>query len=87
MEPMLVRMHQNPPQQGRHFGAQVEARIQAAGLTLREVEAQAGVPLATLHRYLKSPDMAFRLGELARVAEVLGTTAGAIVTEFEQAAA
>jgi uncharacterized protein YjgD (DUF1641 family) len=72
--------------QDRHFGAQVEARIKASGLVLREVSESARIPLATLHRRLKDPEMSFALGELSRLAKVLGTTAGEIVTEFERAA-
>lgn len=73
-------------QNTRHFGAEVEARIKASGLTYREIQDETGIPLATLNRYLKSPDMTFRLGELSRLAVLLGTTAGAIITEFEDAA-
>lgn len=79
--------HMNqPPPQTRHFGEEVEARIVAQGLTLREVSDGARIPLATLHRKLKSPDMDFTLAQLARIAELLGTTAGVIVSEFEAAA-
>ena len=62
-------------------------RIQARGLTLREVAESTGIPLTTLHRRLRTESMGFKLGELSRIAELLGTTAGAIVTEFERGAA
>lgn len=79
-------MRQTTNQQSRHFGAEVEARIQAKGLTLRDVVDETGIPLATLHRKLKREDMSFTLAELRLIAGTLGTTAGAIVTEFEAAA-
>jgi predicted transcriptional regulator len=70
----------------RHFGEQVAALIAARGLTLREVSVAAGIPLTTLHRRLNSAHPAFNLGELHSVARILGTSAGAIVTEWETAA-
>jgi len=74
-------MHQNPTT--RHFGAEVAARIKANGYTLREVAEGAEIPLSTLHRRLGTESMSFTLGELSRIAALLNTTAGAIVTEFE----
>lgn len=70
----------------RHFGEEVAARIKAHGLTYRDVSQATGIPLTTLHRRLTAESMAFTLAELARIAHLLGTTAGAIVTEFEAAA-
>lgn len=80
-------MDLTPTHETQDFGAQVSALIKGRGLTLREVSAAADIPLATLHRRLRSQSMRFTLGELARLAAVLGTTAGAIVTEFEKQAA
>lgn len=78
-------MHQNPTPH-RHFGAEVAARIKAAGLTYDDVTEATGIPKATLSRRLNDPGMSFTLGELSRIAALLNTTAGAIVTEFEAAA-
>lgn len=83
LECNVTHMNQTPP---RHFGDQVAARIQSQGLTLRAVSDATGIPLTTLHRRLKTEDMSFTVGELSRIADLLGTTAGAIVTEFEAAA-
>ncbi len=85
LEPSLSRMNQNPSPQ-RHFGEQVQARFTERNLTLREVTEATGIPLTTLHRKLRSESMAFTLGELTRIATLLGTTAGRIVTEYEGAA-
>jgi predicted transcriptional regulator len=79
-------MDETNPTPSRHFGARVEALIKARGLVLDDIVEQTGIPKTTLHRRLKSPHMSFNLGELSQVAEVLGTTAGAIVTEWEAAA-
>jgi predicted transcriptional regulator len=81
----VSRMNEKQPPM-RHFGGEVEARIAARGMTLREVSDGAGIPLATLHRKLKSPGMDFTLAQLTAIAELLGTTAGVIVSEFEAAA-
>ena len=78
-------MNQNPSP-SRHFGEQVAARFTERGLTLRDVSDATGIPLTTLHRRLRSESMAFTLGELTRIATLLGTTAGRIVTEYEGAA-
>lgn len=83
-EPTVVRMNQNPTQ--RHFGEMVAAHLTAAGMTLRDVSALADIPLATLHRRLRSQSMSFTLGELDRIARALGTTASALVGEWEAAA-
>jgi predicted transcriptional regulator len=73
--------------QERHFGAQVEALIKAKGLALRDASDVALIPLATLHRRLKDPEMSFTLGELTRLAKALDTTAGSIITDWERRAA
>jgi predicted transcriptional regulator len=70
----------------KHFGEQVAELIAARGLSLRDVSDAADIPLTTLHRRLKAEHMAFNLGELHRIAVTLGTTAGAIVTDWEAAA-
>lgn len=85
MEPTVVHMQHNPTG-SRHFGAEVAARIKAAGLTYSDVYEGAGIPPATLSRRLNDPGLSFTLGELTRIANLLDTTAGAIVTEFEAAA-
>jgi hypothetical protein len=75
-------MNQNPTRH-RHFGEYVAGRITTQGGTLRSVSEDTGIPLTTLHRRLRSQDMSFTLGELTRIADLLGTTAGVLVTEFE----
>ena len=75
-----------PPTRTEHFGDQVAARIEASGLSIRAVSEATGIPLTTLHRRLRAESMSFTLGELTRIASLLGTTAGAIVTDFERAA-
>jgi len=85
MERMVFHMQGNPTPE-RHFGAEVAGRIKAKGLTLREVADGADIPLSTLHRRLGAESMSFTLGELSRIALLLNTTAGAIVTEYEAAA-
>ena len=72
---------------GSHFGGQVAARLKAAGYTLRDVSAATDIPLTTLHRRLRSQSMAFTLGELTRIAALLGTSASALVSAFEEQAA
>lgn len=76
-------MNQNPP---RHFGEQVAARITAQGYSLRAAAEATDIPWSTLQRRLRSESLSFTLGELTRIAELLGTTAGAIVSEYERAA-
>lgn len=84
-EPYGLHMHQNQPP-SRHFGAEVAARIKAAGLTYDDITEGARIPKATLSRRLNDPGMSFTVGELQRIATLLNTTAGAILTDFESAA-
>jgi transcriptional regulator with XRE-family HTH domain len=77
-------MHQNQPPS--HFGAEVAARIKAAGLTYDDVCEGARIPKATLSRRLNDPTPSFNVGELHRIAALLGTTAGAILSDIENAA-
>lgn len=79
-------MSQNPAPR-RHFGEQVAALIQEQGLTLRDASEQAAIPLTTLHRRLNAESLSFTLGELTRLAAVLGTTASALVSQYEGNAA
>lgn len=83
LEPSLSLMQTNE-NATPHFGAAVSARIKDRRLTLREVAAAADIPLTTLHRRLRAEYMGFTYGELSRLSRVLGTTAGALVTEFEK---
>lgn len=83
---IVFRMDTNRSTEQHHFGEQVEALIAAKGLSIRGVAEATGIPLTTLHRKLRFEAMAFTVGELLRIADVLGTTAGAIVTDFEAAA-
>ena len=69
------------------LGAHVAALIQQRGYTLREFAEATDIPLVTLHRRLRSQSVRFTYSELARAAAALGTTAGAIITAFEEKAA
>lgn len=80
MKPTLFHMNQNP----RHFGEYIAGRLAGHG-DLRELAAATRIPLTTLHRRLHSANMDdFKLGELVSIADLLGITTGALVTEYER---
>ena len=83
---IVVRMEQPRLSEG-HFGQHVSSLLADRGISLREAAAQTDIPLSTLHRRLRSQSMTFTLGELTRVAALLDTTAGTLVSAFEDAAA
>jgi hypothetical protein len=66
-------------------GVIVHSLARRRGLSTHELAKEAHMPHRRLLRCL-ADRKAIRIRELARIAEVLGTTAGAIVTEWEAAA-
>ena len=68
-----------------HLGEDLQGRMADQGITLQEMARRSCVPVSTLNRKLNVEPDKFTLSELRRIAWVLGTTAGALVTEHEAA--
>lgn len=66
------------------LAATVSGRLKDSGFTYRAVSDATGIPLSTLHRRLAGTH-GFYLGEMARIAHLLGTNITAIVREAEAA--
>lgn len=69
------------------LGEALQTRMVEQRLSLQELSKRSRVPLTTLDRKLNVEPDKFTLSELRRIAWVLGTTAGALVTEHEAGAA
>ena len=67
------------------LGEALQARMVEQRLSLQELSKRSRVPLSTLDRKLKVDPESFKLSELRRIAEALGTTAGTIVLDHEAA--
>lgn len=68
------------------MGTVVAARIDAAGLSRREVASRTCIPLTTLTRRLSGASP-FNVAELATLASVLGTTVSSLAEEAESVVA
>ena len=67
------------------LGEALQTRMVEQRLSLQELSKRSRVPLSTLDRKLKVDPESFKLSELRRIAEALGTTAGTIVLDHEAA--
>lgn len=77
---------EHPEQTSREIAAVVAQRMDAAGISRRDLAAQAGIPLTTLLRRLNGSSP-FVVTELLAVASVLGTSVKTLVAQAEERAA
>lgn len=86
-EPLTNQHHKAPPVRANGFGAFLWSQLERAGYSIADAAKATEIPLPTLRRRLMDHDArSFHLDELARIATVLGTTTGALVTEIEATA-
>ena len=77
---------EHPPTASAAIAAEVSRRMEAAGLSQREVAAKTGIALTTLNRRLTGTSP-FSITELAGVASLLDTTVSHLANAAERTVA